>query len=157
MFLYGPVWIPLITLKRSVEFDCIHRIHPRCWSTHTRLQVYEYGSGDVSRIIRLIEEDILAVTALGRKVLQVPILANSVLLTELLPELTSNCAEVRSNSNDHKTIGKLTAVAALAGLNRDNFSAGLSVKTAVRLRAARSYTPRHYSTIERRREILTKR
>ena len=36
---------------------------------YSGLQVQQYGSWDVARVIRLVEEDIFAVTALGRKVL----------------------------------------------------------------------------------------
>ena len=39
----------------------------------------------------LVEEYIFSVPALGRKVLEIPILADAVLLTQLLPELTANC------------------------------------------------------------------
>jgi hypothetical protein len=39
----------------------------------------------------LVEEDILAIPAFCRKLLQVPILANPVLKAKLLPELTADC------------------------------------------------------------------
>lgn len=38
----------------------------------------------------LVEEDILAITSLGCKLLQVPILANPMLQAELLPELAAD-------------------------------------------------------------------
>jgi hypothetical protein len=45
----------------------------------------------VAEQTHLIEEDILAISALGCKLLQVPILADTVLEAQLLPELTANC------------------------------------------------------------------
>jgi len=39
----------------------------------------------------LVEEHILSITALGRKVFEVAILVDAVLLTELLPKLASHC------------------------------------------------------------------
>lgn len=39
----------------------------------------------------LVEEDILPISTLSRKLLQVPILADSMLQTQLLPELATNC------------------------------------------------------------------
>jgi len=41
----------------------------RVLGTHTRFQIYQYGSRDVSRIVRLVEEDIFAITALCRELL----------------------------------------------------------------------------------------
>lgn len=38
----------------------------------------------------LVEEHILAIAALGRKILEITVWANSVLLAQLLPELASN-------------------------------------------------------------------
>jgi len=38
----------------------------------------------------LVEEDILAITALGCEILEVAILADAVFLAELLPELTAH-------------------------------------------------------------------
>lgn len=42
----------------------------------------------------LVEKDVLAVAPLGRKVLEVAILVDTVLLAELLPELAADCASV---------------------------------------------------------------
>lgn len=39
----------------------------------------------------LVEKDILPIPALRRELFQIPILADTVLLAELLPELASNC------------------------------------------------------------------
>ena len=46
----------------------------------------------------LIKENILPVTALSRKVLKVPILADPVLQAQLLPELTADCKSVSVSS-----------------------------------------------------------
>ena len=43
------------------------------------------------RLLDLIEEHVLSVTAFGREVLEVAILADSMLLAQLLPELTADC------------------------------------------------------------------
>jgi hypothetical protein len=58
---------------------------------HPRLQVEEDGAGDVARVVGLVEEDIFAVAAFGRIVLEIAILVDAVLLTELLPELLPDC------------------------------------------------------------------
>lgn len=60
-------------------------------NTHPGLQVDQDRAGDVSGVVALVVEDVLAVTALGRKVLEVAILADAVFLAELLPELASDC------------------------------------------------------------------
>lgn len=57
---------------------------------HTRLQIDEDGPRDVAGVVALVVEDILPVTALGCEVLQVTVLTDSMLLTQLLPELASN-------------------------------------------------------------------
>jgi hypothetical protein len=44
------------------------------------LEVDEDGAGDVARVVALVVEDVLAVTALGGKILEVAVLADSVLL-----------------------------------------------------------------------------
>lgn len=46
------------------------------------------GSQEVSPY--LVEEDVLAIPSLGRKVLEISILIDPVLLTQLLPELTAH-------------------------------------------------------------------
>jgi hypothetical protein len=51
------------------------------------LEVEQDGARDVARVVGLIEEDVLAVAALGGKVLEVAILVDAVLEAELLPEL----------------------------------------------------------------------
>jgi hypothetical protein len=71
---------------------------------HARLQVEQDGARDVARVVGLVEEDVLAVAALGREVLEVAVAVDAMLLAQLLPELLPD------------------AVAALAGLQRDDFS-----------------------------------
>ena len=44
----------------------------------------------------LVEEDVLAITTLGRKVFKISVLVDAMLLAELLPELASNCGNSRS-------------------------------------------------------------
>jgi hypothetical protein len=67
--------------------------HPRSSYTYAGFQVDQNSPRDVSRVIRLIEEHIFPVSALCRKVLEIPILAYTMLLAQLLPELTTNCSE----------------------------------------------------------------
>jgi hypothetical protein len=59
------------------------------------LEVDEDGAWDVACVVALVVEDIFAVAALGREVLEVPVLADAVLLAELLPELTADFARLR--------------------------------------------------------------
>ena len=54
------------------------------------LEVDQDGPGDVSGVVALVEEDVLAVAALARKVLEVAILVDAVFLAKLLPELAAN-------------------------------------------------------------------
>ena len=58
---------------------------------HPWLQVDQDGARDVSRVVALVVEDVLAVAALGRKVFEVAVLADSMLLAQLLPELAPDC------------------------------------------------------------------
>lgn len=53
-------------------------------------QVDEDGPWDVPCVVALVEEDVFPVTTLGREILEIAILANSVFLTKLLPELAAN-------------------------------------------------------------------
>ena len=87
----------------------------------------------------LIEEDVLAISALGCKLLQVPILADAVLEAQLLPELAANCRLVLAESagmygywrgvwwcgavlmEEAWRGTQHTVVAALAGLDGDDF------------------------------------
>ena len=48
---------------------------------HARFEVEEDGARDVSRVVGLVEEDILAVAALGRKVFEVAVAIDSVFST----------------------------------------------------------------------------
>ncbi len=59
-------------------------------ATHARLQIDQDGPGDVSRVVALVVEDILAVAAFCREVFEVPVLADAVLLAQLLPELAAD-------------------------------------------------------------------
>lgn len=58
------------------------------------LQVDQYGSGNVSCVVALVVENVFAIAALSRKLLEVPILANAVFLTQLLPKLATNYKRV---------------------------------------------------------------
>lgn len=70
--------------------------------TYSRFQVYQDRSRDVSCIVTLVVEHVLAVAALGRKLLEVAISSDSMLLAELLPELASNyVAMLAVLSQDH--------------------------------------------------------
>ena len=55
------------------------------------LKVNKDGSWNVASVVALVVEYIFAVAALGREVLQIPVLVDPVLLAELLPELAANC------------------------------------------------------------------
>jgi len=72
--------------------------------THPWLQIYQNCSWDVSRIVALVVEHVFSIAAFCRKVFEVAILVNAVLLAKLLPELATN------------------AVAALAGLDCDDLA-----------------------------------
>ena len=54
------------------------------------LKVNKDGSWNVASVVALVVEYIFAVAALGREVLQIPVLVDPVLLAELLPELAAN-------------------------------------------------------------------
>lgn len=58
--------------------------------TYSWFEINQDRARDIARIIGLVEEDVLAITALCGKVLEVAILTDTMLLAELLPELTSN-------------------------------------------------------------------
>lgn len=117
--------------------------------THPGLEIDQDGSRNVPCVVALVVEDVLAVAALGRKVLKRAVLADSVLLAELLPELAANCKRIMvSISTKQKAsqprpprkqgcsvvcarsaqrVGRegmgLTVVAALSSLDRDDFPA----------------------------------
>jgi len=57
---------------------------------YPRLEIDEDSPRNVARIVTLVVENILAVTAFCRKVLKVSVLTNPVLLAKLLPKLTAN-------------------------------------------------------------------
>lgn len=73
------------------SLSALPRLFSRSSVTYSRLQVDQDRARDISRVVALVVKHILAVPALGGKVLEVAILADSVLLAELLPELASNC------------------------------------------------------------------
>ena len=81
------------------------------------------------RVIYLVKEDILSISAFGCKIFEVSILAYTVLLTQLLPKLTSNY--VRFNAHiSHippNWVVILTAIAALASLDSDDLSISCSL------------------------------
>jgi hypothetical protein len=88
-----------------------------------RFEVEEDGARDVAGVVGLVEEDVFAVAALGREVGEVAVLVDAVFLAELLPELAADCAR--------ESVGVvwcggclegLTAVTALAGLERDDLA-----------------------------------
>jgi F0F1-type ATP synthase gamma subunit len=54
------------------------------------LQVDEDGPRDVSCVVALVKEDILAVAAFSRKLLEIAVLVDPMLLAKLLPEFTAN-------------------------------------------------------------------
>jgi hypothetical protein len=97
----------------------------------------------------LVEEDVFSVTALSREILEVAILANSVFLTKLLPELAANwglsatgAAECSRCSRPDSVINMdelLTAVAALACLNCDDLPPRKLAKVQCSLGYARIY------------------
>lgn len=76
------------TCPSVLAYDTVHRISFH--RTYSRFQINQDGSGDVSRVVALVVEDIFAVAALGRKIFEVSVLADAVFLTELLPELASD-------------------------------------------------------------------
>jgi len=90
----------------------------------------------------LIEENILSVTALCRKVFEITILINAVLLTQLLPKLTADYSirvsihtsliVVRQHPKGWDECCRAdctrTTVAALAGLNCNDLSIDMSAK-----------------------------
>lgn len=61
-------------------------------TTYPWLEVDQDGAWDVPCVIALVIKDIFAVTAFGRKILEVPVLTDAVFLAKLLPELTADFA-----------------------------------------------------------------
>lgn len=66
---------------------------------YSRLQVEQYSSGDVASVVRLIEENVFSVAALSRKVFEIAVLADAMLLTKLLPELLADCIVFEALAN----------------------------------------------------------
>jgi len=54
---------------------------------HPRLEVQQDSAWNVTSVVGLVKEDVFAITALGRKVLEVAVFVDAVFLAELLPEL----------------------------------------------------------------------
>jgi hypothetical protein len=78
-------------------------------------------------LANLVEEDVLAIPTFGCEILKIPILVDPMLLTQLLPELTTNYGTYSSASAQLGLCRELedssgTIVAALASLDRDDFS-----------------------------------
>lgn len=99
-----------------------------------RLEIDQDGARDVARVIALVVKDVLAVAALGGKVLEIAVLVDAVLLAELLPELAANlnarALYVSRDSFRTSTCiagngkgGKRTAVTALPRLDCDDLPA----------------------------------
>lgn len=92
-------WVYLLVFY-FIHWLCGFRGKRLCWiwgnkavaekKPHSWFEINQDRSRDISRIIALIIKHILTVPSLGRKVLQVPILADAMLNTKLLPELASN-------------------------------------------------------------------
>jgi len=59
-------------------------------ATYAGLEVNEDGPRNVAGIVALIVKDVFPVAAFGSEVFQVSVLANAMLLTQLLPELAPN-------------------------------------------------------------------
>jgi hypothetical protein len=90
------------------------------WSGQHRLLLF-------SSLANLVEEDVLAIPTFGREILEISILIDPMLLAQLLPELTANYVTYSSASAQLRLCRKLedssrTIVAALASLDRDDFS-----------------------------------
>jgi hypothetical protein len=80
-----------------------------------------------SSFANLVEENVLAIPAFGREILEIPILIDPMFLTQLLPELATNYGTYSSALAQLDLCPKVedscgTIVAALAGLDRDNLS-----------------------------------
>lgn len=71
----------------SVSIAALLRFIP---VTYSGFEIDQDGPRNVSSVVALVEEDVFAVAALGREVLQVSVLADAMLLAELLPELAAN-------------------------------------------------------------------
>lgn len=57
---------------------------------YSRLQIKKHGPGNVMIIVCLVEEHILAILAIGGKVLQYALGGDTVLQAQSLPELETN-------------------------------------------------------------------
>ena len=63
--------------------------------TYSWLEVDQDGAWDVPGVVALVVKDIFAIAAFGCKVLEVAVLADSVFLAKLLPELTADFVLLR--------------------------------------------------------------
>lgn len=97
----------------------------------------------------LVEKHILAVSALGRKVFEIAILVDPMLLAKLLPELAANYTR---QVNSCLSFGGLltargcrrTVIAALAGLDCDDFSVHANPLILVKQEGKKTNIPRHF-------------
>src|SRR5271170_6445186 len=80
MFAYEEVFRVVDVLVRST-LDTVD---------NSRLKINQDGAGNVASVVALVEEDIFAITAFSGKVFKLPVATDAMLLTELLPELTSD-------------------------------------------------------------------
>jgi hypothetical protein len=76
---------------------------------HAGLEIEENGSWDVPRVVRLVEEDVLAVAAFGRKVFEVAVAVDAVLLTQLLPELLPDAVAALAGLQCYYLSGRVSA------------------------------------------------
>jgi hypothetical protein len=73
------LWVVDVLVRTG--FDCID---------YAWFEVQQDRSRDVTCIVGLVEKDVFAVAAFGRKVFEVAILRDAVLEAKLLPELAAN-------------------------------------------------------------------
>jgi hypothetical protein len=76
--------VPRVIALHTAPLD-----QPHIRQVHFLYMPRSFGGGKS----HLVEEDVLPVTAFGRKVFQVAVLVDTVLLAELLPELAPDCAD----------------------------------------------------------------
>lgn len=95
----------------------------------TRFEIEQDGAGDIPRVVGLVEEDIFAVVDLSGEGLEIAITVDAVFEAELLPKLRADCTDMPSEYElvDLRLDLRHTAVAALARLERDDFSRHKSV------------------------------
>jgi hypothetical protein len=82
---------------------------------HPWLEIEENGAWDVPRVVRLVEEDVLAVATFGRKVFEVAVAVDAVLLTQLLPELLPNAVAALAGLQCYYLSGRVSADEQVSG------------------------------------------